>query len=61
MNRLYSPKDRISAAVALLPYTEQKMAAVGKKEDAIDTAKRASVGGKFATFSHQGDFFGVYH
>lgn len=54
---VYSPKERISAAIALLPYTEQKMAAVGKKEDALDTAKAKSENGRFATLSHQGDMF----
>lgn len=54
---LYTPKERISAAIALLPYTEQKLAQTGKKEDAIDTAKTKSENGRFATLSNQTDMF----
>ena len=52
---LYSPKERISAAIALLPYTEQKLAATGKKEDQIDNAKIKSESGRFATLGNQMD------
>lgn len=54
---LYTPKERINAAIALLPYTEQKLAQTGKKEDALDTAKNKSETGRFATLSHQADMF----
>lgn len=54
---LYSPKERISAAIALLPYTEQKLAQTGKKEDALDNAKIKSESGRFATLSNQSDMF----
>ncbi|UZA37095.1 hypothetical protein LP090_05200 [Moraxella bovis] len=53
VDMLYSPKDRISAAIALLPYTEQKLAQTGKKEDAIDTAREKSENGRFSTLSNQ--------
>lgn len=51
------PKMRMQAAVALLPYTENKMAQTGKKDDAQQTAQQLSTSGRFATASHQGDFF----
>lgn len=54
---LYTPKERINAAIALLPYTEQKLAQTGKKEDAIDTAREKSESGRFSTLSHQADMF----
>ncbi|UZA13271.1 hypothetical protein [Moraxella bovis] len=50
---LYTPKERINAAIALLPYTEQKLAQTGKKEDAIDTAREKSENGRFSTLSNQ--------
>ncbi|STY90185.1 hypothetical protein [Moraxella bovis] len=50
---LYTPKERINAAIALLPYTEQKLAQTGKKEDAIDTAREKSESGRFSTLSNQ--------
>ena len=55
---LYTPKERINAAIALLPYTEQKLAQTGKKEDALDNAKNKSENGRFATLSNQADMFG---
>lgn len=54
---LYTPKERINAAIALLPYTEQKLAQTGKKEDAMDNAKAKSENGRFATLSNQADMF----
>lgn len=54
---LYTPKERINAAIALLPYTEQKLAQTGKKEDAIDMAREKSESGRFSTFSNQTDMF----
>lgn len=54
---LYTPKERINAAIALLPYTEQKLAQTGKKEDAVNTAEEKSKGGRFATLSNQTDMF----
>jgi len=54
---LYTPKERINAAIALLPYTEQKLAQTGKKEDALENAKIKSESGRFATQSHQADMF----
>lgn len=57
VDMLYLPKDRISAAIALLPYTEQKLAQTGKKEDALENAKIKSESGRFATQSHQADMF----
>lgn len=54
---LYGPKERITAAVALLPYTEQKIAPIGKKEGEIDNAVGKSKTGKFATLSNQTDMF----
>lgn len=54
---LYTPKDRITAAVALLPYTEQKIAPTGKKEDAVNNAEEKSKSGKYATLSNQADMF----
>lgn len=54
---LYTPKERITAAVALLPYTEQKLAQTGKKEDALDNARHKSESGRFATLSNQADMF----
>lgn len=54
---LYTPKERIGAAIALLPYTEQKLAQTGKKEDAVENAKSKSESGRFATLSHQADMF----
>lgn len=53
----YSPKERIGAAIALLPYTEQKLAQTGKKEDAADNARTKSESGRFATLSNQTDMF----
>lgn len=50
-------KIRLAAAIAVLPYEEAKVAAKGKKEDAIDSAKQATASGKFATFSNQVDMF----
>ncbi|MDO4895003.1 hypothetical protein [Moraxella sp.] len=50
---LYTPKERINAAIALLPYTEQKLAQTGKKEDAIDNARAKSESGRFSTLSNQ--------
>lgn len=58
VDMLYSPKERISAAIALLPYTEQKLAQTGKKEDALDNARNKSENGRFATLSNQADMFG---
>ena len=55
---LYTPKERINAAIALLPYTEHKLAQTGKKEDALDNAKNKSENGRFATLSNQADMFG---
>lgn len=55
---LYTPKERINAAIALLPYTEQKLAQTGKKEDALDNARNKSENGRFATLSNQADMFG---
>ena len=57
VNGLYTPKERIGAAIALLPYTEQKLAQTGKKEDAMDNAKAKSESGRFATLSNQADMF----
>lgn len=54
---LYTPKERINAAIALLPYTEQKLAQTGKKEDAMENAKSKSESGRFATLSNQSDMF----
>lgn len=54
---LYTPKERIGAAIALLPYTEQKLAQTGKKEGAVENAKTKSESGRFATLSHQADMF----
>lgn len=54
---LYTPKERINAAIALLPYTEQKLAQTGKKQDEADVAKQQSEQGRFATLSHQPDMF----
>ncbi|ELA08747.1 hypothetical protein MOMA_09316 [Moraxella macacae 0408225] len=54
---LYTPKERISAAIALLPYTEQKLAQTGKKEDILDNAYHKSRSGRFATLSNQADIF----
>lgn len=48
---------RLSAAATVIPYEEAKVAPKGKKEDAIDGAKEASMSGKFATFSNQQDIF----
>lgn len=53
----YSPKERIGAAIALLPYTEQKLAQTGKKEDAMDNARAKAENGRFSTFSNQADMF----
>ncbi|UZA15586.1 hypothetical protein LP109_07870 [Moraxella bovis] len=50
---LYTPKERINAAIALLPYTEQKLAQTGKKEDAIDVARQKSENSPYATLSRQ--------
>lgn len=55
---LYTPKERINAAIALLPYTEHKLAQTGKKEDELDNAKNKSENGRFATLSNQSDMFG---
>ena len=49
--------NRISAAAIVIPFEEAKVAPKGKKEDAIDSAKEATITGKFATFSNQQDFF----
>ena len=57
-NGLYTPKERINAAIALLPYTEHKLAQTGKKEDELDNAKNKSENGRFATLSNQSDMFG---
>lgn len=54
---IYTPKERINAAIALLPYTVQKLAQTGKKEDAVNTAEEKSKGGRFATLSNQADMF----
>lgn len=51
----YTPKRKISAAIALLPYTEAKVALIGKKEGEIDIATERSKSGRFATLSNQGD------
>lgn len=54
--------NRILAAKTLLPYEEAKLAPKGKKEDAVDMAKQATMHGKFATFSRQTDIFSdTYH
>lgn len=50
---LYTPKERINAAIALLPYTEQKIAPTGKKEGEINNATDKSQNGRFATLSNQ--------
>lgn len=55
VNGLYSPKERINAAIALLPYTEQKIAPTGKKEGEINNATGKSQNGRFATLSNQND------
>lgn len=49
--------ERLNAAATVVPYEEAKVAPKGKKEDAIDSAKEATITGKFATFSNQQDFF----
>ena len=49
--------NRISAAAIVIPFEEAKVAPKGKKEDAIDGAKEATVSGKFATFSNQQGLF----
>lgn len=54
---LYTPKERITAAVALLPYTESKVAPIGKKEGEVNNAQEKSRNGRFATLSHQTDMF----
>lgn len=54
---LYTPKERINAAIALLPYTEQKLAQTGKKEGEVNNATDKSQNGRFATLSHQADMF----
>lgn len=54
---LYTPKERIGAAIALLPYTEQKIAPTGKKEDEVNNAEEKSKNGRFATLSNQADMF----
>lgn len=54
---LYTPKERIGAAIALLPYTEQKLAQTGKKEDEVNNAEEKSKNGRFATLSNQVDMF----
>lgn len=54
---LYSPKERISAAIALLPYTEHKLAQTGKKEDNLDKAQNLAVSSRFATASYQADIW----
>ncbi len=54
---LYTPKERINAAIALLPYTEQKLAQTGKKEDVMDNARAKAENGRFSTFSNQTDMF----
>ena len=51
----YTPKEKISAAIALLPYTEAKVAPIGKKEGESDIAAERSKSGRFATLSNQGD------
>lgn len=45
-NRLLDPKIRIQAAVALLPYSHQKLGESGKKDNLNDAAKSAA-GGRF--------------
>lgn len=52
-------KVRVQAAVAALPYEEAKIAPKGKKDGAIDNAKKATSTGKFATLSNQTDIFGT--
>ena len=52
---VYTPKEKISAAIALLPYTEAKVAPIGKKEGESDIAAERSKSGRFATLSNQGD------
>lgn len=54
---IYTPKEKITAAVALLPYTEARVAPVGKKEDAIENARENSESSPYATMSHQVDMF----
>lgn len=50
-------KVRVQAAVAALPYEEAKIAPKGKKEGAMDNAKKATTTGRFATLSNQSDMF----
>lgn len=57
VNGLYTPKERIGAAIALLPYTESKVAPTGKKEGEVNNAQEKSRNGRFATLSHQTDMF----
>lgn len=54
---LYTPKERISAAIALLPYTESKVAPIGKKEGEVQNAVEKSQNGRFSTLSNQADMF----
>ncbi|OAU97559.1 hypothetical protein [Moraxella catarrhalis] len=54
---LYTPKERINAAIALLPYTEHKLAQTGKKEDELDKAQNLAVSSRFATASYQADMW----
>jgi len=48
-------KVRVQAAVAALAYEEAKIAPKGKKEGAVDDAKKATTTGRFATLSNQPD------
>ena len=50
-------KVRVQAAVAALPYEEARIAPKGKKEGAVDGAKKAATTGRFATLSNQSDMF----
>ena len=50
-------KVRVQAAVAALPYEEAKVAAIGKKEQSKDDAKKATTSGRFATLSNQPDLY----
>lgn len=50
-------KTRISAALAVLPYEEAKVAQTGKKESKKETATNLSKTGKFGTFSAQSELF----
>lgn len=43
----YEPKLRLQAAISLLPYDEAKIAPQGKKDNAIDTAKKIQKESRF--------------